>query len=256
MATVVVKDYTGTLIYVIGLDYILIQRDKYIEIKRIPGGLIPNNAVVLIDYTATQPGSYKYDANSHVLNTNVYLLKNLLNVYYRFSTQDYINLVSAEFVTLNYFTQNLVGCRVDFNFAYAGAEYEDYKSSILPYRMMRYFVNFQRYFGKNNKLMLLLNGNLQNYTMLDKPEPEYQKYMDITGKAIYTIFRQTNLNVDLMYRKQRGNGIDLDLLTSRTEITSTMNRLNLTLGVEVYKRTYIGEILNFKGAYIKIIRSF
>ena len=102
----------------------------------------------------------------------------------------------------------------------------------------------------------MLNGNLQNYTMLDKPEPEFQEYMDITGKALYNLFGQTSLNVDLMYRKQRGNGIDLDLLTSRTEITSTMNRLNLTLGVELYKRTYIGEILNFKGAYIKIIRSF
>jgi len=256
IATVVVKDYTGTLIYINGLDYILIQRDKYIEIKRIPGGLIPNKAIVLIDYTATQPGSYKYDANSHVINTNVYLLKNLLNAYYRFSTQDYTNLVSTEFVTLNYFTQNLVGCRVDFDFVYAGAEYENYKSSILPYRMMRYYLNFQRYFGKNKKLMLMLNGNLQNYTMLDKPEPEFQEYMDITGKALYNLFGQTSLNVDLMYRKQRGNGIDLDLLTSRTEITSTMNRLNLTLGVELYKRTYIGEILNFKGAYIKIIRSF
>jgi len=252
--TVIVKDFTGTLIYQNGLDYILIERGRYTEIRRIPGGLIANNSAVLIDYTAIQPGSYKYDANTHVLNTSVYLFKNILSFYYRFSTQDYTNLVSTEYVTLNYFTQNLIGTRVDFGFVYAGVEYEDYKSSILPYRMMRYYVNFQKYFGKN--LMLMLNGNMQDYVMLDKPEPEYQKYMDVTGKAIYTIYKQTSLNVDLMYRKQKGSGIDLDLFTAKTEITSTMSRLNLTLGVEVYRRNYVGEILNFKGTYIKIVRKF
>jgi hypothetical protein len=254
IATVVVKDYSGTLIYQIGIDYILVERGKYIEIRRIPGGLIANNSAVLVDYTAIQPGSYKYDANAHVLNTSVYLLNNVLSFYYRFSTQDYTNLVSTEFVTLNYFTQNLVGTRVDFGFFYAGIEYEDYKSSILPYRMTRYYANFQKYIG--NKLMVMLNGNVQDYVMLDKPEPEYQKYMDVTGKAIYTIYKLTSLNVDLMYRKQKGSGIDLDLFTAKTEITSIISRLYVTLGVELYHRNYVGEILNFKGTYIKIVRKF
>jgi hypothetical protein len=252
--SVIVKDITGTLIYESGLDYILIERNKYIEIRRIPGGLIADNSVVQIDYTATQPGSYKYDANTHVFNTNVYLLDNLLSFYYRFSTQDYSNLVTTEFVTLNYFTQNLAGFRLDFNFINVGAEYEDYKSSILPYHMWRYYVTFQKNVGK--KLMLMLNGNMQDYVMLDKPEPEYQKYMDLTGKAIYTIHKNTNVNLDLMYRRQTGRGIDLDLMTAKTEVTSSVNRLYITLGVEVYKRNYVGEIINFKGTYFKVVRKF
>ncbi len=252
--SVIVKDVTGTLIYQIGLDYILIERNKYIEIRRIPGGLIADNSVILIDYTATQPGSYEYDANTHVFNTSVYLLDNLLSFYYRFSTQDYSNLVTTEFVTLNYFTQNLAGFRIDYNFINAGAEYEDYKSSILPYHMWRYYVTFQKNVGK--KLMLMLNGNMQDYVMLDKPEPEYQRYLDLTGKAIYTIYRNTNINLDLMYRKQSGRGIDLDLLTAKTEITSSVNRLYYTLGLEVYKRNYVGEVINFKGTYFKIVRKF
>ncbi|MFA5970869.1 MAG: hypothetical protein WC780_00860 [Lentimicrobiaceae bacterium] len=252
--TVVVKDYTGTLIYENGLDYILISQGKYIEIRRIPGGLISDNSVVLIDYTATQPGSYKYDANTHTLNTHIYLLNNKLSFYYRFSTQDYSNLEQTEFVTLNYYTQNLAGFRLDFGFINAGAEYEDYKSSILPYHMLRYYINSQRNFG--NKLMLMLNGNWQDYAMLDKPEAEYQRYMDVTGKAIYTISKHTSLNIDLMYRKQTGRGIDLDLLTAKTEVISSINRLFLTLGVEVYKRNYVGEIINFKGTYVKLVRKF
>jgi len=252
--SVVVKDKTGTLIYEIGLDYILIERNKYIEIRRIPGGLIENNSIIQIDYTATQPGSYKYDANSHVINGGIYLFNNLLSFYYRFSTQDYSNLVTTEFVTLNYFTQNLAGFRIDFDFVNAGAEYEDYKSSILPYHMWRYYLNFQKNVG--NKLMFMLSGNIQDYVMLDKPEPEYQKYMDLTAKTIYTIYKNTNINLDLMYRKQNGRGISLDLMTAKTEVTSSVKLLYITVGLEVYKRNYVGEIINFKGTYFKLVRKF
>jgi hypothetical protein len=254
LSSVVVKDETGTLIYENGLDYVLIERGSFIEIRRVPGGLIVNNSTILVDYTALQPGSYMYNANSNVFNTSVYLFKNKLSFYYRFSNQDYYNMESTQSLALNYFTQNLVGCRFDFGFLDAGAEYEDYKSTILPYHMMRYYANIQRTLGQ--KLILMLNGNLQNYVMLDKPEPEYQNFMDITGKAIYSIFRQTNLNIDLMYRKQTGQGIDLDLLSLKSEITSQLNLLYLTFGLELYKRNYVGEVVNFRGTYVKLIRKF
>lgn len=252
--SVTVKDITGTLIYEPGLDYILIERNQYIEIRRIPGGLIPDNSVVQIDYIATQPGAYEYDANSHVVNTNIYLFDNLLSFYYRFSTQDYSNLVTTEFVTLNYFNQNLAGFRLDFDFINGGAEYEDYKSSILPYHMWRYYLNFQKNIGK--KLIFMLTGNIQDYVMLDKPEPEYQKYMDFSSKAIYPVYKSTNINLDLMYRKQTGRGIDLDLMTAKAEINSSYNRLYVAAGVEVYKRNYVGETINFKGIYFKLVRKF
>jgi hypothetical protein len=155
---------------------------------------------------------------------------------------------------LNYFTQNLVGCRLDFNFVDAGAEYEDYQSSILPYTMMKYYVNFQKSYKE--KVMLMLNGNLQDYAMLDEPEPKYQKYMDLTGKLIYSMFARTNLNVDVMYRKQTGRGIDLNLLTAKSEIATSFNALSVTVGAELYRRNYIGEEINFIGAYCKLLRKF
>jgi hypothetical protein len=59
-----------------------------------------------------------------------------------------------------------------------------------------------------------------------------------------------------MYRKQTGQSIDLNLFTARSEITSQINLLYLTLGVELYKRDYVGEVINFKGTYVKIVRKF
>ncbi|MBK7215382.1 MAG: hypothetical protein IPH88_19300 [Bacteroidales bacterium] len=131
-ATVLVKDITGTLIFLEGVDYIIIQQNNYIEIRRIPGGAISNGSTVLIDYSAQQAGNYSYDANMHSFNTDVYILNNKLAFYYRFGTQDYFNLIHTGQVTLNYFTQHISGIRVDFDFVNAGVEYEVYKSSILP----------------------------------------------------------------------------------------------------------------------------
>ncbi len=254
LSSVVVKDITSTIIYENGLDYILIERNRYIEIRRIPGGAIADNGLVLIDYIANQPGTYRYDANTHALSSAVYIFNDLLSFNYRFSTQDYANMENTEFVTLNYFTQHVAGFRVDFKFINAGAEYEDYRSSILPFQMFRYYLNFQKNLG--NRITVMLNGNFQDYKMLDEPVVKYQKYMDVTGRCIYSLFKETRLNFDVMYRKQTGRGIDLNLLTAKAEITSAINRLYLTVGAEIYRRNYVGEEINFKGTYVKIVRKF
>ena len=252
--TVVVKDYTGTLIYQLGIDYLLIETGKYIEIRRIPGGLIANNATVYVNYTATQPGSYKYDTHDHIFSANFLLFKNKLNLYYRLSYQNYFNLENTDYIVLNYYTQNVVGFRLNFGIIDWGAEYEDYKSSILPYHMARFYINMQKNF--KNKLLFTLNGNLQFYKLLHEIVPQDQRYIDITGKVAYTLFNQTKLNLDVMYRNQAGRGIDLDLITSKLELTSVVYKIYLTLGLEVYNRNYIGEIINFKGVYVQILRKF
>lgn len=252
--SVIVRDSTGTINYVNGLDFFLIERNQFIEIRRIPGGLITNNSLVFVEYIAIQPGAYKYDANTHIFDSNIYLLDNILNLNYHFSSQNYSNLEKTDFITLNYFTQNQIGCRLNYKMISGGAEYEDYRSSLLPYQRMRYYLNFQKSFKE--KIVLLVNSNLQNYVMLDQPESKYQNFMDVTGKIIYPISKHTNLNVDCMYRKQSGRGIDLNLLTTKTEITSSVNFLLVTLGMEMYRRNYIGEKINFLGTYIKMVRKF
>jgi len=59
-----------------------------------------------------------------------------------------------------------------------------------------------------------------------------------------------------MYRNQAGRGIDLDLITSKLELTSVVYKIYFTLGLEVYNRNYLGEIINFKGVYVQILRKF
>jgi len=250
--SVVVKDITGTIIYQEFFDYTLIDRNNFIEIQRIPGGQIANNSTVYIDYVANQPGSYQYDSDFQRFNASIMLFDQLVEVYYRWSKQDYFNLETSDYQTLNYFTQNIVGSRLEYKFASAGVEYEDYASNIIPYRLLRYFVLLQGNYS--SRLLFSLNGNLRNYTMID--DQVNQLYSDLSGDIAYMFTPQTKLNFEVGYRKQVGSGIDLDLLTFRSEFTANYRQLYFRVGVEMYRRFYLNEKVNFIGANFEIIRKF
>ncbi len=251
-ASVMIKDATGTIIYQLNFDYVLITRGDYLEIQRIPGGQIPNSGKVYADYISMQPGSYRYDVLFNNFNASVTLWNRLVEVYYRFSNQDYLNLVTAEYLTLNYFTQQVAGARLEYKFASGGVEYESYNSSIIPYRMMRYYVALQG--NIRGKLTFTLNGNLRQYTMLQ--DNTKQIYADILGSAGYNFSPQTKISLEVGYRKQVGAQIDLNLLTARTEFTTIFRQVFVRIGVEIYGRDYLSERTNFFGGYVQLVRNF
>jgi hypothetical protein len=250
--SVVVKDITGTIIYQEIFDYMLTDRNSYVEISRVPGGQIAENAAVFVDYTVRQPGSYEYDANIINFNASVLLFKNLLEVYYRYGYQDYQNLKNTEFLTLNYIRQNLAGVRVEYKFASAGAEYESYNSTVIPYRSWRYFFLLQG--NCKSRVLYSVNGNYRTYKMLD--DNTVQKYADLAGNVSYMLSQQSKITLELSYRRQIGQGINLNLLTARSEFTANYRKLYFKVGVEVYKRLYLNDNINFFGAYFEIVRSF
>ncbi|NVO01269.1 MAG: hypothetical protein HXX09_01070 [Bacteroidetes bacterium] len=251
--TVVVTDITGTIIYQENLDYILInQTNNFTEIKRIPGGLIPNNSIVYVDYIAKQPGAYNFDASNQNFGASLMLFNRLVEVYYRYSSQDYLTINQTEYLTLNYFHQNVVGLRAEYKFASAGAEYDYYNSSIIPYKSMRYFAGLQG--NIKQKFAYSLIGNLRNYEMIN--ENLTQRYSDVTGSIAYYIKTKNKIKLDVGYMNQVGQGINLDLITAKTEFTTFYRKLYFTLGLEFYKRTYQGEDLDFKGGYVQISRKF
>lgn len=251
--TVVVKDITGTIIYVKNLDYLLSEQNNYIEIKRIPGGMIPNSATVLVDYTTLLPGSYKFTLNNQAFTVSVLLFKRFIELYYRRAKQNYNNVEQSEPVALNFFLQNVYGVKFDIGLARFGVEYDDYKSSIIPYRLIRSFINLQwRY---KNKFLFSAMGNIRYYITIGFRVDEL--YADISGRMAYSFTPRIKLNVEVAYRQQNGYQIDLDYLTARTELTIIVRKIYITVGAEVYRRNYLNrETINFNGAYVSIVRKF
>ncbi|MFO7671363.1 MAG: hypothetical protein R6W31_17015 [Bacteroidales bacterium] len=252
VSSVVVKDVTGTIIFQLNFDYILIERSAYVEIQRVPGGLIPNQGTVHIDYVFLQPGSYSYGANNHHFSTSVLLFKRLLELYYRFSVQDYPKVNQGDLLTLNYYNQHIYGFRLDLGIARAGVEADWYDSNIIPYRMRRYYMDVNWNF--RSKLLLTLNGNIRDYRMI--AEEVDQLYSNLSGKLAYRIRPGMRVSLESGYLKQRGANIDLDLLTARAEFLSEFNKLQLRVGLEMYRRLYLNSEFDFNGAYIQLTRRF
>ena len=252
LPSVVVKDVTGSVIYQLNFDYILIERSTYVEIQRIPGGLIPNEATLMIDYVFIQPGSYSYGANNHRFSASVLLFKRLLELYYRFSVQDYPKLDNGDLLTLNYYKQHIYGLRLDLGIARAGIEADMYDSNIIPYRMKRYYLDVNWNF--KSKFLLTVNGNIRDYRMI--ADDVNQLYSNISGKLAYRIKPRMRVSLESGYLNQSGPNIDLDLLTARAEFFSEFNKLQVRVGLEMYRRLYLNSEFDFNGAYIQLTRRF
>jgi hypothetical protein len=252
LATVVVKDATGAIIYQRDFDYLLFERNEFVEVVRVPGGQITNNSPVLIDYIATQVGSYNFDSDFQSFNVSVNLFNKFLELYYNTSIQDYNNVEESEFLTLNYFTRNIYGTRLQLGIFTAGAEWDDYNSTIVPYQKMRFYLRMSGKMGK--KTLLSLNSDFSDLTLTE--DNVRQLYASAFGKVVYQIKAQSKINLDLGYRKQVGEQIDLDLITAKLEFNTVFRNLYMKVGAELYKRNYVGEKLNFRGVYFRIDRRF
>ncbi|MEI7982768.1 MAG: hypothetical protein WCI71_14040 [Bacteroidota bacterium] len=252
ITSVVVKDVTGTIIYQPNYDYILIPRSVYLEIQRMPGGQIPNKGSVYVDYVAILPGSYQYDVNFQSVSASVSLLNRLVELYFRFANQGYANLQTADYLTLNYFTQTTYGCRLEYKFASGGVEYENYQSSIVPYKLIHYWVQLQGNIG--NRILCSLNGNMRDYNLV--ADNTRQQFIDLTANVGYQFSPQTNVSVEFGYRKQVGQQIDLNLVIGRAQFTTVFRQIFFKVGLDLYGRDYLHEKTNYIGGFIQIVRNF
>lgn len=250
--TIIVADETGTIIYQENFDYILVERDSFIEIQRIPGGQIADAQLVYVDYVTTRQESFKYVSTNNSLGVNLSFFKRLIEVYYRTSKQDYNHIEKSNYLTLNYYTRNIYGIRFMYRFVTGGVEYDNYNSDLIPYKLMRYYLRFQG--NLTNKIRYSLNFNLRDYEMIT--EQINQTFADFSGRISYNIGSRSKLNLESNYRKQQGRQIDLDLLTLRSEYSTAIRQLYFTVGLEMYRRNYLNEEINLTGGYLKIARKF
>lgn len=252
--SVLVTDATASLIYQENIDYILIQRDAFIEIQRIPGGLIPNNTVVYLDYTAKSLGNYSYKLDAKIFMGSLNLFNNLLEINYKYSRQDYRDVDVTNDLVLQYIDQKLYGFKLNYQFVNIGIEYDDFKSNVVPYRLTRYFANLQGNF--KNKVSYSLNGNYTNYDMIGE-EGREQKFIDVAANITYNINYRTRFDLRAGYRKQEGEGIDLNLFIGSAELSTIFRQITVKLVADLYrKESLTTENYDFNAINLKIIRKF
>ncbi len=251
-ASIVVRNASGIL-YQLNFDYFVISLgNNYLGIQRVPGGQIPDNSLVYIDYIATMPGSYQFSMTNEYWSAGVTLFKKLIGLYYSQGKQDYYDIRQTDFVTLNYYTQKIYGLRTEYKALSGGVEFDDNNSSVMPYKLQRYYLSLQGQFLK--RFVYSVNGNYSDYHLI--LEDLYQTFKDVSGQLTYQVNAVSRINASLGYRKQIGQGIDLNLVNARLEFVSQFRQLYYTFGVQTFQREYIQDIDNYKGVYFRISRKF
>ena len=128
----------------------------------------------------------------------------------------------------------------------------------MPYRELLAWVNAAglplRALPFEQWRQLLVDMAQQFFQQLDTNTD--QLYSSIFGKIIYQFKPRSKFNFDVGYRKQVGEQIDLELITSKLEYNTIYRTLYIKVGLEVYKRNYVGEQINFGGVYFQIDRKF
>lgn len=248
--SVIVKDSTGSIIYQKNIDYILIEHDPYVEILRIPGSILSKK--VYIDYTSMLAGLYKFSGQNNGLSASTNLFKNKLTLYYSVSWQGYNNKSKSANLVLNYYTHQTMGLRLDFNYIRGGVEYQNYKSSLLPNKGMKYYFTFQKMYRNVN---VILNGNMQDLQMTS--ENARRQNIDASLGISFNVFSNVKLQLDYMYRKVFG-AVDNESFknSNKLAISGVYHQIIISMGTQIYWYRYVNSKSNYNGVYIQVTRKF
>ncbi|MCB9259018.1 MAG: hypothetical protein H6612_06630 [Ignavibacteriales bacterium] len=252
LQSIIVKSLDEITIYQKNVDYIIVARDDYIEIQRLPGGLISKSSSVYIDYVAELQPSYKYTLNSSKFFVRLSLLENLFEVYYRTLNNSYSNINTVYTNMLQIISQNVYGARINYQFISAGIELDDYNSNIIPLKSTNYYMRLSNRFSKD--LSVNLSGNLKYIELLE--DKRKQEFQDLNGNIIYNIDQNISINLESNYRFQKGRGLDLNLGIIKGEVDFRFRNLFLAIGAEKYKRNFLDEKIDYQGGFVRIQRKF
>jgi hypothetical protein len=252
-SSVVVKDVSGTIVYRLNIDYALIPLGNYLQIIRIAGSQIPDNGTVYLYYTANQPGNIQYDLASNFFTVNLAFFNQFVNVYYSEIKQNYFNVVNTNANDLNYLNNKIYGLRLAYKFATLGAEYNDYASSITPYKVIRYYAILQ---GTYQKYNFALNADSRDYLKLSI-DSTHRFYENVTAMVAYNMNSTTRFDLNMGYQYQNGQYIDLSYGTFRLKMTKVVHGIIWSAGLDGYKRNYlINQKSEFLGAFVQALKKF
>ena len=252
LTTVHVTDESGTIVYQENVDYLLLEQGPFLEIRRLPGGQIPNGGVVYVDYIAEQERSYDFKARNRKVRGAVSLFDRVLEIYYDYYDQDYDQISNPDVVSLNYLVERSYGGRLHLWGLRLGYEKHSYQSSIIPYEYVQYMVGLL--LGTSMRMNVFLSANYRDYLLLR--DQERQRYLSANGQVSYRITRVVRFTLEGGYRSNRGRSIDLDLTNLRAELATQFRRLVLTIGAQMYRRNFLGEQINYNGVYFRLARHF
>jgi hypothetical protein len=248
-STIVVKDMSGAVIYRELLDYRVIPRGTRVELQRVVGGTIPNGATVRVDYIAAGQPSAKYDTRSDAFDARMELFHGVLGVYGRVRLMRNHGDLSTTYEDLD---DKTVGMDLSWRWLRAGAEYEDYDSSLTPYSAVRLFQSLTC--PVTDWSSLGVNARETSYSYRD-PDRERDTYEFVGRYRVRCTFR-LGFGLEGGVHIDRGEGIDRRLNTTRANIDYALGQMTMRLNYELQDETYSGDDRERRTITLSARRSF
>jgi hypothetical protein len=250
--TILIRDVNLTTNFQENIDYLLIPRGNYTEVKRIPGGRIANGSKIYIDYFSDYQSSYKYLSITNAMDGRVSFLNNYLELYFRFLFSDYKNVEIQDLKALRNINQKFVGAQFNYHTLSFGAEYDYYQTNVFPYESFNIFSRFADNLTERLNLSFSARYQYTNYVN----DNSLQKTSDFMIMAKYSLNNWSSALINYRYLYQNGSGIDLISNNFRIELSARVLQILITSGYELLARNFMGEQRNFHSFFIRLERSF
>lgn len=252
MNSIIVSNFQNTIIYQENIDYEIIKHGEFLEIRRILGGRILNNAVVYIDYQYNQNDSYNYVSRQHTYSLRLLLFKNFLEISYYRNEISIGNEGNITSLSLRDISQRVVKISFNYNDFSAGFKYDTFRSNIIPYKTQEYFFEYNNMVV--NTILISFTTNYRKQELIE--DNEVLKFIDVVGRMTYYLNQKARILLKGSYRNQVGKGINLDLQNLKIEYQTNYRAIKLALGFELYNRIFLRDKINYFRGYIKLQRNF
>ena len=248
-STIRIADMTGTTTYRRDLDYGIIRQGAVTEIRRVPGGTIPNGGAVLVDYSAVLQPSAEYISFDNSANFRLDFGKGLFAIYGRWITLDYSG---GEQLNLRWMDDKTIGVDSTWHWLHAGVEYQVVDSNLSPYDRTRLFQSAEFRPSDFTSCGLQLDQSWANFRDNGSRQTSY----GLTAHYQQRLTSTLAWSVEGGVRIERGNTFDGIYAGARTELNWAIGKLTAKLGYEYGNESHPTDLNQRHYFYLRVRRSF
>ena len=201
--SIVVKDASGSRVYIPGIDYIVVSAPDRTEIRRVIGGAIPPSANVLVDYSVAALPSNDQSTYGYGLGASYLFergpLKGLL-LYARYFSQDQsISSDQADQFIPESIRDTVIGARYRLGPITLGAEQQWHDSELAPFDSTRFNASYSQAVLRDAFLTLSADYNIIDYKDIN----DRVEYLNLTASLDYQMGPHWHILGTAAYRDQK-----------------------------------------------------
>jgi len=228
-SSIVVSNTGRTQVYVLGLDYRVLQVGAQVQIQRLAAGNIVDSQIVLVDYSYQTGGSFKYD----LINNNLQLNWNpsrFYELYIRYRDSQQNLRAGSPSIQLNSVNSMTYGASVDqplpsgINLG-GEAYFEEHEEDINPFTQKNYDAYMELPLPRLTSLRLSARRQYIDY------ENSIED-VDLTGYILRLRSRpwlRTQLSYEFSYENDTGGSLNRLLRIQRLQLSWVYRQLSLSL---------------------------